>query len=60
MTREEKAQIIEELSVKFSDNAHFYITDSAGLSVAEVNAFRRMCFKADLLIFVNFLIQPQT
>jgi large subunit ribosomal protein L10 len=46
MTREEKAKIIEELSVKFSDNAHFYITDSSGLSVAEVNAFRRMCFKA--------------
>jgi large subunit ribosomal protein L10 len=46
MTREEKAKIIEELSVKFSDNAHFYITDSAGLSVAEVNAFRRMCYKA--------------
>ena len=31
MTREEKAQIIEELSEKFADNAHFYITDASVL-----------------------------
>jgi large subunit ribosomal protein L10 len=59
MTREEKAKIIEELSVKFSDNAHFYITDSSGLSVAEVNAFRRMCFKAGIEygVYKNTLIE---
>lgn len=58
MTREEKAKIIEELSVKFSDNAHFYITDAGGLSVAEVNAFRRMCFKAGIEygVYKNTLI----
>lgn len=46
MTREEKAQIIEKLAQKFADNAHFYITDASGLTVAQVNAFRRLCFKS--------------
>ena len=48
MTREEKAQIIEELKQKFQDNAHFYVTDASGLSVAQVNEFRRICFKNDI------------
>jgi len=46
MTREEKAQIIDKLAQKFADNAHFYITDASGLTVAQVNAFRRLCFKS--------------
>jgi large subunit ribosomal protein L10 len=45
MTREEKAQIIDELKQKFSENAHFYVTDAGGMSVAQVNDFRRLCFK---------------
>lgn len=48
MTREEKAQIIDELKQKFNENAHFYVTDSAGLSVAQVNDLRRICFKNNL------------
>lgn len=48
MTREEKAAIIEELKVKFSENAHFYITDAGGLTVAQINNFRRMCFDKGL------------
>ncbi|QSE97512.1 50S ribosomal protein L10 [Fulvivirga lutea] len=44
MTREEKANIIEELKDKFSNNAHYYITDASGMSVAQVNNFRRLCF----------------
>jgi large subunit ribosomal protein L10 len=59
MTREEKAQIIEELSQKFADNAHFYITDASGLTVAQVNAFRRLCFKSgvEYRVYKNTLIQ---
>jgi large subunit ribosomal protein L10 len=59
MTREEKAQIIDELSQKFADNAHFYITDASGLTVAQVNAFRRLCFKSgvEYRVYKNTLIQ---
>lgn len=45
MTREDKALYIDELKEKFSNNGHFYITDASGLSVAEVNNFRRKCFE---------------
>lgn len=45
MTREEKAQIIGELKEKFQENSHFYVTDAQGLTVAQVNDFRRICFK---------------
>jgi large subunit ribosomal protein L10 len=59
MTREEKAQIIEGLSQKFSDNAHFYITDASGFTVEQINAFRRMCFKSGIEynVYKNSLIQ---
>ena len=59
MTREEKAQIIEGLSQKFSDNAHFYITDASGFTVEQINAFRRMCFKSGIeyKVYKNTLIQ---
>jgi len=59
MTRDEKAQIISDLSQKFADNMHFYITDAGGLSVAEVNAFRRLCFKSGIeyRVYKNTLIR---
>ncbi len=45
MTREEKKSIIESLTEKFKETPHFYITDASGFTVAQVNAFRRMCFE---------------
>jgi large subunit ribosomal protein L10 len=45
MTREEKVNIITELKSKFESNAHFYIADASGLTVAQVNDFRSNCFK---------------
>jgi large subunit ribosomal protein L10 len=59
MTREEKAQIIEELADKFANNAHFYITDATGFTVAQVNNFRRLCFKSgvEYRVYKNTLIQ---
>ncbi|MEK6479244.1 50S ribosomal protein L10 [Catalinimonas sp. 4WD22] len=45
MTREEKGVLIDELAEKLKNTTHFYIADTGGLSVAEVNAFREMCFK---------------
>ena len=44
MTREDKAKLISDLTAKFKETDHFYITDTSGLTVAEVNKFRGMCF----------------
>lgn len=44
MTRKDKAQLISDLTAKFKDTDHFYITDTSGLTVAEINKFRGMCF----------------
>jgi large subunit ribosomal protein L10 len=59
MTREEKAQIIDELSVKFSQHQHFYVTDASGLTVEQINAFRRLCFNAgvEYRVYKNTLIR---
>ncbi len=58
MTREEKAQIIGELKTKFESNNTFYITDASGLSVADVNKFRRLAFERDIeyVVVKNTLI----
>jgi large subunit ribosomal protein L10 len=59
MTREEKAQIIEALSEKFANNAHFYIADASGLTVQQVNSFRRLCYKNGIEygVYKNTLIR---
>ena len=59
MTREEKATIIEELSEKFANHTHFYITDASGFTVAEVNNFRRLCYKSGVEygVYKNTLIR---
>jgi large subunit ribosomal protein L10 len=59
MTREEKGKIIEELTQKFADNTHFYITDAGGFTVAQINAFRRICFQTGVEygVYKNTLIQ---
>lgn len=59
MTREEKEQIIGELTQKFADNAHFYVTDASGFTVEQINNFRRMCYKSGIeyRVYKNTLIQ---
>ncbi len=59
MTREEKEQIIGELSQKFADNAHFYVTDASGFTVEQINNFRRLCFKSGIeyRVYKNTMIQ---
>lgn len=58
MTREEKAKIIDDLTDKLK-GSNFYLTDTSGLTVAEVNKFRGMCFKegVEYKIFKNTLIK---
>jgi large subunit ribosomal protein L10 len=59
MTKEEKALIIDELSAKFSQHPHFYITDASGLTVAQINAFRRICFNSgvEYRVYKNTLVR---
>lgn len=59
MTKEEKLKVVDELTGKFEDNLNFYITDASGLTVAEVNAFRRLCFEkgVEYRVYKNTLIQ---
>lgn len=59
MNREEKTLIIEELVERFNNNNFFYITDASGLTVAEVNNFRKMCFEKGIeyKVFKNTLIK---
>ncbi len=59
MNKEEKGQIIDELSEKFTQNPHFYITDASGLTVAQINAFRRICFHTGVEygVYKNTLIR---
>lgn len=59
MTREEKAQKIDELAEKFSQNTHFYITDASGLTVAQINAFRRE-FVSNQVLSMGFIKIPSS
>lgn len=59
MTREEKAVIINDLSEKFSQHNHYYITDASNLTVGQINAFRRICFNTgvEYRVYKNTLIR---
>ncbi len=59
MNKQEKGQLIEELSEKLSQTTHFYVADAGGLTVEQVNAFRRLCFEKGLeyKVVKNSLIQ---
>ena len=45
MTKEEKGVLIDDLTEKLRNTTHFYIADTGGLSVKQINEFRAMCFK---------------
>lgn len=48
MTKAEKTALIGELTEKFKDSKFFYLTDYSTLNVADINAFRRLCFENDV------------
>ncbi|NBV13485.1 MAG: 50S ribosomal protein L10 [Sphingobacteriia bacterium] len=48
MTKDEKLVYVKELTEKFRDYPSFYIADTGGLTVAEVNQLRSLCFQADI------------
>ena len=52
MTREEKAQAIENLTVQLGDSTNIYLTDVSGLDAAKTSNLRRACFKAGVKLNV--------
>lgn len=52
MTREEKSQIIEELTAQLTDNANIYLADISGLNALSTSNLRRACYKANVKLAV--------
>ncbi|MEL7339645.1 MAG: 50S ribosomal protein L10 [Bacteroidota bacterium] len=48
MTKEQKIQLVQELTEQFKEYPNFYIADSGGMSVAEMNELRGLCHKSDI------------
>ena len=59
MTREEKGALIDDLAEKLRNTSYFYVADTGGLSVKEINDFRAMCFQrgVEYKIYKNTLIR---
>ncbi|MEE3035319.1 MAG: 50S ribosomal protein L10 [Bacteroidota bacterium] len=52
MTRQEKKQVIEDLTTELKEVKNFYLTDIAGLNSSETSALRRLCFKSSVKLSV--------
>jgi large subunit ribosomal protein L10 len=52
MTREEKSQVIEELTAQLADNVNIYLADISGLDAVSTSNLRRACFKANVKLAV--------
>ena len=52
MTREEKSQVIEELTAELASNTNIYLTDISGLNAGNTSDLRRACFKANVKLAV--------
>ena len=52
MTREEKSQIIQDLTAQLAENANIYVADISGLDAGTTSALRRACFKANVSLAV--------
>lgn len=59
MTREEKSQVIEELTAQLANNTNIYLADISGLNASATSNLRRACFKANIKLAVvkNTLLQ---
>jgi len=52
MTREEKAAVIQDLTVQLSENPVIYLADISGLDAKTTSDLRRACFKANIKLAV--------
>src|ERR1700749_2141761 len=59
MNKDEKHELVLDLTEKMKEYGNFYITDTSNLTVASVNDIRRKCFDADIKMQVakNSLIK---
>ena len=53
MTREEKSQVIQELTAQLQENTNIYLTDISGLNAVSTSDLRRACFKANIKLAVT-------
>jgi len=52
MTREEKSQVIEDLTGRLTENRVIYLADISGLNASDTSNLRRACFKAGVKLAV--------
>ncbi|MBE7629047.1 50S ribosomal protein L10 [Tenacibaculum piscium] len=52
MTREDKLQVIEDLTARLADTSTIYLADISGLDAATTSNLRRACFKANVELAV--------
>lgn len=52
MTREEKSQVISDLTGKLTENQVIYLADISGLNALATSNLRRACFKANVKLSV--------
>ncbi len=52
MTREEKSQVIEDLTAQLTEGSIIYLTDISGLDALSTSNLRRACFKANVKLAV--------
>ena len=52
MTREEKANVIEDLTAQLAENATIYLADISGLDASTTSSLRRAAFKANIKLSV--------
>lgn len=59
MKKDAKGAVIDQLVEKLSQASYFYVTDSSTLPVADISAFRRICFEKGIEVQVakNALIK---
>jgi len=52
MTREQKAQIIDDLTGQLTESTTIYLADISGLDASNTSRLRRACFKANVKLAV--------
>ncbi|MBD0779773.1 50S ribosomal protein L10 [Maribacter polysiphoniae] len=52
MTREEKLNVIEDLTAQLAENSTIYLADISGLDATTTSNLRRACFKANIKLAV--------
>lgn len=59
MTKQEKVELVQDLVTQFKQYPNFYVTDTQGMNVAQVNNLRRAAFAAKIPMRVvkNSLIE---